>query len=362
VLPKEDMVAFGKFHICNTASRSGIASYAEDFFRIILGPGGFERLSPESVSREWMATLSEDSVFHVETGAGQFAERDVLIELVEQGFKNIDVTIHDPPWITFPFYRSSYPLISQVSKAFDWYFNTAGSIGRLLRRCRTVFVLSRRGKDLLEARHGLSNVCHIPFVIDPNSIWVTPPERECKHILYFGFVGPNKGLDYALALHDEVRRYRPGIKMFVIGEAMNPKALNYFESLKTKYRRGVSYLGFVPRSDLDAIFSSVAHVFLPFREYKYYCPCSASLLAALSRGRIVWTNPVNAVDEIVQDRINGRYLTGDTSKDAAEFLAMTDRPEDVRRVSLGALATCHKLQYELKESMQMGQRLRTTEE
>lgn len=343
------VIPVGKYHVCNVASKSGVARYADDFFRVVLQKNGFSQIYPEHVTNEWLAKVPVDSVFHIELGGGQFAERNTLIRLIGRGFKKVDVTIHDAPWVTFPFYHSEYSILNQISKAFDWYLNTAGAAGRLLKRCRRVYVLSRQGKMLLENRYGLTNVHYIPHVIAPDKTWQEPVRADCSDILFCGFIGATKGLDYALALHAEIRRLKPEIRMSVIGQAFDCKAQAYLDRLKARYSDGVSYLGFVQEADLDAIFSSVGHVFLPFLQYKHCCPCSGSILNALRRGRIVWTNPVNAIPEIIQDHVNGRFFSGDIRKDAEEFMSIATRRVDSLRLSLAAIETCRQRQDELNQ-------------
>jgi len=335
-----------KFHVCTTASKSGIARYADDFFRVVLQKNGFSQIPPEIVTNEWAATVPKETVFHIELGSGQFAERAALICLIENGFTTVDATVHDAPWVTFPFYHSDYSIVNQLSKAFDWYLNSAGATGRLLKRCRRVYVLSQQGKVLLEKRHGLTNVHYIPHIIDPAKIWSKPLCGAGNDILFFGFIGAKKGLDYALALHSEIRKRVPDIRMYVVGQAFDYKAQCFVDTLKVKYCEGVSYLGYVQELDLDELFSRVSHVFLPFLPYKYWCPCSGSILGALRRGRIVWTNPVNAVPEVIQECVNGRFFSGDIHKDAEEFLSMS--PADSLRLSLASIETCHKMYAELE--------------
>jgi glycosyltransferase involved in cell wall biosynthesis len=337
-----------KFHICNTASISGIARYAEDFFQVVLQKHGFIQISTDCVTKEWVETVSKDSFIHIELGNGQFSERDTLVYLIKNGFKNVDVTIHDAPWVTFPFYHTSYQLVNQISKAFDWYCNCAGATGRLLSRCRRVYVLSQKGKALLEKRHNLTNVCYIPHVIDPHKIWHEPLSRDSRDILFLGFIGVNKGLEYALKLHSEIRKLDPCVRLSVIGQAFNSKAQCSFDRLKAKYSEGVEYPGFVPEAKLDELFSNVGHVFLPFLPYKYWCPCSGSVLGALRRGRIVWTNPVNAIPEIIMNRVNGRFFSGDVTSDAEEFISVTTSQADLLRLSRAAIETCRDMQDELQ--------------
>jgi glycosyltransferase involved in cell wall biosynthesis len=342
------MASYPKYHLCTTASRSGIARYAEDFYNVILQKNGFVQISPENLNSEWLATLPKETVFHVELGNNQYAERDALICLLENGFVNVDATVHDAPWVTFPFYRFENRLLNQLSKAFDWYLGGAGATGRLLRGCRRVYVLTQMGKTLLEERHNLKNVSYMPHVIDPDKIWSDPVNSDCRDIVFFGFIGANKGLEYALAVHSEIRRQSPDVRMYVVGEAFNQKAQYYFDKLKEEYSDGVSYLGFVPEPDMDAVFCKASHVFLPFLPFKFWCPCSGSVLHALRRGRILWTNPVNAVPETVRDGVNGRYLSGDARKDANEFIAMIGNSPELARLSLAAIQTCHTMQDDLK--------------
>lgn len=346
------MVSVPKYYIADTSSRSGIAIYADDFFRVVMQKKGFVFVAPEMVTPYWAAQLPKETVLHVELGSGLYAERNALMRLVASGFRNIDVTVHDPPWITFPFYRSKFHLLNKISKAFDWYVNGFGATGRLLKRCRQIFVLTAKGRQLLEKRHGLTNVRRIPHVIDPAKIWSEQLQTGVRDILFFGFIGAVKGLEYALSLHAEIRKYDPDIRIYIVGQAFNHEARNQLEKLMHTYRDGVEYVGYVEDMELDGYFSKASHVFLPFLPYKYWCPCSGSVLNALRRGRIVWTNPVNAVPEIVQDEVNGLFLSGNLGQDASRFRAVSSDPALLLRISNGALNTCHDMHRDLESVFQ----------
>jgi glycosyltransferase involved in cell wall biosynthesis len=291
------------------------------------------------VDQHLLDKLGENTYFHLELGAGQFPERDLLIKLIHYGFKNINITLHDPPFLTFPFYRFSIPLLNQPSRGFDWYFNTFGATKRVLIKCRNIYVLSQKGKRSVESRYGLTNVQYIPHIVDPEKVETIPLDGTISDILFFGFIGPKKGLDYALRLHAEIQKISPGIKLHVIGEATAAKAAKYFESLKSQFHSGVIYHGFVPESELDGIFNQVAHVFLPFQEYGYLCPASGSVLNALRRGKIVWTNPVNAIGEVINDEMNGLFFASDIDVDAKRFISLSSSVSDVCVLSESALAT-----------------------
>lgn len=345
------MTAISKYYIYKTKTKSGITHYADDFYAVVLKERGFIQIDIEAVNNQWLGNLSRETVFHIELGNGQFAARDTLILLLKNGFFNVDVTVHDAPWITFPFYSSNCNFINQVSKAFDWYLSTFGVTGRCLKKCRHVYVLTQKGKSLLEKRHGLANVQYIPHIINPDKIWNEPLIAGCNDIMFFGFIGANKGLEYALELHTEIRKHNPNVQMCVVGEAFNSKAQSYLNKLKVKYSEGVCYLGFVEADELEEIFLRVGHVFLPLLPYKYWCPCNGSILASLRRGRIVWTNPVNAIPEIINDNFNGRYFSGNLYNDAKEFLLLTDKKADLTNLSKAALHTCNAMYLELKQTM-----------
>ncbi len=300
-------------------SRSGISRYSEDFYKLILAPLSYEHLQPSTVDHGFIEKLERDTCFHLELGAGQYAERDVLIKLIEYGFININVTLHDPPFITFPFYHFKSQILNRISRGFDWYLNTLGASKQLLKRCSSIYVLSQAGVMKIEARYGLTNVQYIPHIICPEKIVSTPLKSDNQNILFFGFIGPKKGLEYALRLHEEIRKKSPEIQMHVIGEAIGKRALKYFEKLKKEYQSGVIYHGYVAESDLNEIYDQVAHVFLPFENYGYICPVSGSVLNSLRRGKIVWTNPVNAVEELIYDGVNGLFFSSNINEDALRF-------------------------------------------
>ncbi len=325
-----------QFYICKVHGQSGIARYAEDFFRLVLAPRSYEHVAPGNISAKMLEGLNPASQFHLELGASQHEELAVLLMLLDLGFRNISVTLHDPPFITFPYYRFHNVVLNRFSRAFDWYFNTFGANRRVLSKCRNVFVLSKRGEEMLKSRYGLNNVHYIPHIIDPAKIKFSFPCPKGSDILFFGFIGRRKGLDYALQMHAEIRQTMPEIKLHVIGEAVDSKTRDHLASLKRRFKTGVIYHGFVPENQLDKIFDQVTHVFLPFQEYRYLCPVSGSVLNALRRGKVVWTNPVNAIPEIVQDGVNGVWLTSELPRDLNRFFDIQRDHSQRTKLSLGA--------------------------
>lgn len=327
-----------RYHVCDTLSKSGIARYSEDFYRLVLKDSGFELVSPAEIDPLSLSSLPKDSVFHLELGANQFQEQRLLLELQARGFKNISVTLHDPPFSTFPFYTFRRPVLNRLSKVMDWYFNSFGAQRRVLSKCTRVYVLTKKGRQILESRQKLSNVHCLPHIVDESKVSKTSQDGSVRDILYFGFIGPKKGLDFALSLHSQILKRCPDVKIHVVGQATSARDQEYLAALTRVYSDNVIFHGFVQESELDTLFSQVAHVFLPFIEYKYVCPSSASILSCLRRGKIVWTNQVNATQEYIEHMKNGVFFDRSISENVDRFKWLTENSRIITEISSTALS------------------------
>jgi len=329
------------FHICETNSNSGIARYARDFHELVLGPLGYELISPSKVQAKWIAQQPADTRWHLQLGAMQFEERKALTRLHKAGERLVDATLHDPPFLTFPYFSFSSPLLMKLSRGFDWYLRSFGLQKRALRRLNKVFVLTEKGRIATEQMRA-NDVFQIPHIVCPTSIWQA--ETAASHdIVYFGFIGPAKGLDYALMLHERILQLMPEVKMHVVGKATGPSEQAFLQSLKQRFHRQVTYHGFVAEDVLDELFSRARHVFLPFQPYKYFYPASGSVINGLKRGRIVWSTPVNSVTELISHGENGFLLTGDLEVDVDMFLRLSKDPLKLEKIAYAALATARSM-------------------
>jgi glycosyltransferase involved in cell wall biosynthesis len=326
-----------RFYVCNTRSRSGIARYSESFFRVALQGAGYVHLQPDEVGRE-MARHGAQSgtVWHIELGAHQYLERDAYVRLVRAGHEIVDVTLHEPPFITFPFFSFKSRIANRVSRGVDWYLDTLGWQSRYLRKARRIFVLSERGAAWLRERRGISRVQVLPHVIEAESIWSGGAGDEARDILFFGFVGRAKGLDYALALHSAIRKCFPDVEMHVVGQSTAPRDQRFLNELKRRFADGVRFHGFVPEAELEDIFARCTDVFLPFAPYKYFCPVSGSIIHGIKRGRVVWTSNVNAVRETITPGVNGLIFDGSVERDLAVYQEL--RASAGRRAAIASSA------------------------
>lgn len=334
-----------RFHVCDVSRRSGITKYAMDFHRQVLEPLGYELTPPQDLKAQ-LRDAPAAAAFHFQMGAGQFEERLALSQVLDAGFANVDATLHDPPFLTFPFYAFRSPILMRMSRAFDWYLNSLGQQRRTIAQLRTAYVLSAEGAASL-SRQGALNVTHIPHLVLPEEItWNAGAATE--DLLYFGFIGRGKGLEYALALHEELLRLAPELKLHVIGQAMGARDKAYFDDLKARYAKQTVFHGYVEEGALNTLFYQIRHVLLPFKPYKYFTPISGSVINALKRGRIVWTTPVNAIPELIRDGENGFFLTGDLEQDAERLVSLSQKPsrlEDVARAAFASVAALSNYPY-----------------
>jgi glycosyltransferase involved in cell wall biosynthesis len=330
-----------KYYVCNTRKKSGIARYALDFNDLVMQPLGYTLVEPSAMTPSVLAAASPSTLFHVELGAMQFEERDALVRILRAGHRLVDVTLHDPPFLTFPYFHFRSPFLNRLSRGVDWYLGSLGAQTRSLHRLRRVFVLTDKGADSLR-RRGAARLERIPHVVSPQSIW-SSASTQSRDILYFGFIGPAKGIEYALTLHERIIESRPDVRMHVVGEAIGASEKAFFAGLQARYRRQVVYHGFVPEQDLDAVYASVRHVFLPFEEYRYFHPASGSVINSLKRGRVVWASAVNSVPELIQHRHNGVLLTKQLDADATEFLSLADDSAALDRIGANALQSARAM-------------------
>jgi glycosyltransferase involved in cell wall biosynthesis len=329
------------FHICRTASTSGIARYAIDFHNLVLEPLGYQLITPGDVTTAWIESLPNDTLFHVQLGVLQFEERQALTRLLRSGRTLVDATLHDPPFLTFPYFPFRSPLMMRLSRGFDWYLGSLGVQTRTLHRLRKAYVLSERGRQSLAAK-GARNVEHIPHVVAPQAVWAAPTTQS-QDILYFGFIGPAKGIEYALQLHERIVESQPHVRLHVAGDAIGASEKAFLAGLKGRYVRQVIYHGYVDESKLDALFAQVRHVFLPFEPYRYFNPASGSVINALKRGRVVWSTPVNSVPELIQHRVNGLHLSKDLDQDSHLFLQLSEDTATLDRLAGAALETARAM-------------------
>lgn len=319
-----------RLHAAAFSGRSGISRYAEDFFELVLSQRGYERLDVGSEGAHRAAEIDRNDVVHIEIGVNQAQEISLLYELIRRGHRQIDVTLHDPPFVRWPYFKSSNGLLNSAAKFLQLYFNNFGIGTAELRAVRRYFVLTQKGCERVRRTYDFRNVHHIPHVVRPEEIREYQPAPA--NLLHFGFIARNKGLDYALALHQAILDKFPHTRFVVIGDSINDEGARYLSGLKRRYTTNVDYLGFVEADRLADSFDRACVAVLPFAAYKSVVPASASVLNAMKMGKLVLATDVNAVGEFLRDGQSGYLLSGDLRADASKLSEILAKPRDIETV------------------------------
>jgi glycosyltransferase involved in cell wall biosynthesis len=323
-----------QLHVACFSGRSGISRYALDFFDLVLSQRGYQKFD---IGSDWMLRAAEilaDDVVHIEIGINQSHEIGLLYELIRRGHRQIDVTLHDPPFVRWPHFKSENRLVNSAAKFVQLYLKNFGIGTSELRTVRRFFVLTQKGCERVRRTYGFQNVHHIPHVVRPEEIREYQPAPA--NLLHFGFIARNKGLDYALALHEGLLKQFPETRFVVIGDAIDDEGSAYLDALKRRYTSNVDYLGFVANDRLTDCFDRACMAVLPFAAYRSVVPASASVLNAMKMGKLVLATDVNAVGEFLREGETGYLLSGDLREDTAKVSGILADPLEVETVVRGA--------------------------
>jgi glycosyltransferase involved in cell wall biosynthesis len=304
------------FYISSISGLSGICKYSRDFYTLILRDKGYVFMDSKQDLTTIMSAVSSRDHVHIEIGIFQKKEIEILFMMLNAGYGNISITLHDAPLVKYPFHEFSNTFFNKVSKFYDKHVNRFGAVIPYLKKLKAVYALSHKGVDIIKKTYGIENVFFLPHIIDTAEI--QRGEIRNSNFIYFGFIGRNKGIEYSLQLHQHLQNERPEINFYVVGKALG-KERDFYTFLKSKYFKNVHYLGYVPENELNDIFNNATFAIHMFRDYRFFWPLSGSILYSLKKGKIVLTNKVNTIPEIIDDRKNGFYLSGNLKKDSLKL-------------------------------------------
>jgi glycosyltransferase involved in cell wall biosynthesis len=325
-----------KLHVASFSEHSGISKYASNFFDLVLRHRGYERLDYGHLRFEREKDIGLDDSVHIEIGINEATEIELLCRLISLGHKKIDVTLHDPPFIRWPYFRFNNRLMNIASKFIQLYLKNLGIGESVYYKVRRFFVLTRRGCKIMRSRYGLENVFFLPHIINESNIIDSSPISQ--NMLFFGFIGKPKGLHYALAMHEALLIDYPASRFFVIGDSSaNRASSDYLKKVKNRYFKNVDYLGFVEESKLRECFDRASIAVLPFSAYKSVTPASGSVLCAMAMGKVVCASNVNAVAEYIRDGETGYLLTNDFKKDLERLRGIISSPDRLKTVADAAI-------------------------
>jgi glycosyltransferase involved in cell wall biosynthesis len=325
------------WHASSFGGKSGISKYAAVFFDEVLSGRGYERLELDQIGLQGgMDCIDIEDVVHVEIGVNQTMEIALVMKLSERRHRKIDVTLHDPPFLSWPLFRFRNTVINQVSKAIHLYLHNFGYGEDIFRRLRRIYTLSNRGRDAVMRRYRIDNVYTVPLIVTESQL-VKTSEPMTQNLLFFGFIGAGKLLDYALELHSMILTKFPESSFLVIGDAVAEKSKRYLADIKHRYNHNVEYLGFVPEASLQQCFDRAVIAILPFSNYSSIIPVSYSIISVMAMGKVVFTNPVNAIPELIQDGHNGMFLTGDVVEDMRRMSSLLSDSVMLAGISANAI-------------------------
>ena len=305
-------------------ARSGVSTYARLFFEHVLKPIGFEHRQFTSLTdfESWYVSEGHLCRFHLEIAVGTHFERAILWRLLEAGAV-VDITLHDAPYIAFPYYQSEYRWINQLSKLGQCVLPQLFFGLHRVRRIRNIYTLSKKGRDLTARAYPGTHVVSIPHVSVPRS---TTSSEDPLTLIYTGFIGKKKGLRYALELHQALIKEFPTLTFKVVGAPVDEISRNYLKMLSEKYHDQVEYMGYVDDAKFMQLLSAGHIVMLPTQDYGTICPVSGNIINALTAGSVVVTSRANANEELIEDGISGRFLTGCVDDDVQMIAGLVRDP------------------------------------
>ncbi len=317
------------FYIGSKTGDSGICKYTYDFFELFLKQKDYRFLDTHNDFNNIISKLSINDKIHLEIGLFQKKEIKILLYLLKLQYKNITITLHDPPLFKFPFYEFKNSFLNKISKFFDLYFNSFNAINPYLKNIKYIYVLSQKGVNIVKNKYNLKNVLYLPHIVDVEKIEYSNTPNN--NFIYLGFIGKNKGIEYALQLHQNILLCHPNTKFYVVGKAMGNEVL-YFNYLKNKYHKNIEYLGYLSENELNKIFDNATFAPLFFNSYKFYYPFSGSILYALKKGKIVLSNPTNTTLELIENGNNGFIFTGNLAVDTQNLLQIFEDTNKLEKI------------------------------
>ena len=328
-----------KFYISKREGESGIYKYSCDFYDLLLKEKGYVFLESDTPLSLVLSQINISDAVHIEIGIFLANETTILLNLIEKGYKNISITLHDAPLMKFPFFRFKNAFLNKISKAYDLYIDKFHYQKKYLTKVKAVYVLTQKGTELMRSRYKLENIFYLPHIAN---------EREIKksninncNFICFGYIGRNKGIQHSLELHQELLKTFPAMKFYVVGKALGAQQ-TFYASLKEKFLVQTFFTGYVPEEELNTLFEDCTFAFLLFNQYKFYVPFSGSILHAMKKGKIVFTNNTNATNELVEDGKTGFQLSGNLEHDCAvvkRVLQNTELKQTVKNNTYNNLMT-----------------------
>jgi glycosyltransferase involved in cell wall biosynthesis len=325
-----------RYYIADITGTGGISRYANHFYQHILAPLDYTLVDSRLDPADILSKITSEDIVHIETGIFSLHEQEILFRMVDSGYTRLRMTMHDPPLFRYPSVHTSGRLSANIVKVMDRYFGGQRRFRSILEKLQCIYVLSRQGKEVMQQLYQLNNIRVIPHIV-PEPDRPSPPPPGQPDFVYIGFLGKNKGLEYAMDVHARLQKTFPGSKFRVAGTTLSQDSA-YSQSLLRRSHGHVDFLGYVTEQELDNICKQSAFAFQPFRPYRGYTPVSGSIFYCMQRGPLVLTRPVNAIPELIRDGQNGIFLSAKADQDAEMIKKLWSNQETYERIRQNAYA------------------------
>jgi len=166
----------------------------------------------------------------------------------------------------------------------------------LAKQVQTIFTPSVHVKHKVAKRFGVNNVIVTRNAVDPSvfhpNLGPPPIEFPRKYILFVGSIQPRKNLAGLMQAWHGIKDNFKDIWLVIAGEAGH-----VFRGIKFFGDERIRFLGYVPDSDLPALYSNAELFVLPSFDEGFGLP----VLEAMACGTPVLTSNGGALPEIVAD-------------------------------------------------------------
>lgn len=315
-----------KYYICRDFNDAcGISKYGNVFYHSVLENQGFEKIHLKSKNdvQQTVARINNSDKVWIELGLGSQLETLCLKELVKKNNRNIVITVHDAPFVEYPIVKFSSRYLNIFSKLCQYLllrWPLTPVIYPYLHKVKRIYTLNPKGTASIEQRYQLKNVKTIPHILT-NILEPSHKKTGEPQFLYFGFIGKNKGVEYALNLHKKINeRLNMSIPIKIIGKTLDVQSENYLQDLKQRYSTNVEYMGYVEDNALEIMMKEDNIVLLPTKNYRVINPTSGSVLNSLKYLNIVFTTEANSNKFLINDQKNGYFLKEDLEKDLQNIM------------------------------------------
>ena len=216
-----------------------------------------------------------------------------------------------------------------------------------------VVVLAERAQRLLAEYYPQVDLAHVHFIPHGTpSVTYAPPGGfkqalglEDRTVLStFGLLGPEKGIEYALAALPEVVRHHPNVLYLVLGETHPEVRRQHGETYRAFLEAQVSALGmqdhvrfyqrYLPQSELLQLLQATDVYLLPYLNPLQIV--SGTLSYAVASGKSVISTPFLHAQEMLSDGRGVLARFRDSASLASAITRLLDHPEQRLRMEQAA--------------------------